>query len=322
MTEEPPRLRHNRELAEAYLSHSGIVSRYPKVSEQLETVPLETGKLFQHGYNPSIADHGGELVMAYRYHADDTLSTKLALATLEESGAVKSNRTLALNGKSVEDPKLHTMNGALWMSYVESTWPDVPPNAVVKHGVFINGEVGAMVQPSIGKNDWTAIEKNWVFFSHKDVLFCIYQCSPVHEIWSLNEIHSGLPPLVTAAPAWPYGPIRGGTPPIEYEGKLLRFFHSALYNELTPDRWRYYAGCYLMEPEPPFAVVRVSKRPILYGSEIDDLTPKERQSVKPWKSKIVFPGGAVARDGYWLVSVGCNDSACCLVKVTPDALQL
>lgn len=314
MTEEPPRLKYNRELLEAYCPTQS--PRYSNVIDQLETIPLETGKLFAYGYNPSIAEHGGELVMAYRYHADSTLSTKLALAALDESGKVKSNRALEIPGKSVEDPKLYLSGSNLCMSYVESTWPDQTFKAVVKHGTFVNGELSHILKWEIGKNDWSRIEKNWVTFCRGDMQFILYQCSPTHVVHYLGDKYE------TPAPRWPYGPIRGGTPPVEYEGKLLRFFHSALYNELTPDRWRYYMGAYLMEPEPPFAVVRVSKKPILYGSEIDNLSPGQRRFVPHWKSKIVFPGGVVVRDGYWIVSVGVNDSACALVKVRPADLQL
>jgi hypothetical protein len=72
----------------------------------------------------------------------------------------------------------------------------------------------------------------------------------------------------------------------------------------------------------PFAVVRVSRRPILFGSEIDSLTLEQRQACKHFKANVVFPGGVVVRDGYWLLALGVNDSACAVAKVTPAALNL
>ena len=72
----------------------------------------------------------------------------------------------------------------------------------------------------------------------------------------------------------------------------------------------------------PDDVVRVSRKPILYGSEIDDLKVEQRKACVHWKANVVFPGGAVARDGYWLLSVGVNDSACVIAKVKPETLNL
>jgi hypothetical protein len=312
MSVESPSFKHNHDLAAAYIAKSGVLSRYPKVSEQLECLPLDTSKLYPFGYNPSIADHGGEIVMVYRYHSDKTLSTKLAI----HSPPAGSNRSLGIPGKSLEDPRLWLSGNKLCLSWVESDWPSVPPHAVVKCGEFSSGEVVNVVQPPFGHNDWSGIEKNWVPFEHAGAPVFIYQCHPSHRVSGHETVWE------TAGPRWPYGDIRGGTPPVEYEGKLLRFFHSRLDNEWIPPRHRYFVGAYLMEPEPPFAVVRVSRRPILYGSEVDSLTPDQRKACIHWKTKVVFPGGVVVRDGHWLLSVGVNDSACAIVKVKPENLNL
>lgn len=313
------RLVHNRELCAAYVKTSGVHSRYPKVSEQIETLSLETGKLFKHGYNPSICEHGGELVMAYRYHSDSTLSTKIGFAALEESGVVKSNRPLAIEGKSVEDPKLFVDNSTLRMSWVESRFPD-ELKATVKCGRFDNGELFGIEQPQLGKNDWTGVEKNWVFFKHDAWIWVIYECT-THAVYRLSDNwnYTGSYHSEDHTLRWPYGAIKGGTPPVEYDGKLLRFFHATLDNEFTPNRRRYYIGAYLMEPEPPFTVVRVSRKPIIYGSEVCDV--KQRDCFH-FKQNVVFPSGIVVRDGCWLVSLGANDCQSVIAKVRPENLNL
>jgi predicted GH43/DUF377 family glycosyl hydrolase len=172
------------------------------------------------------------------------------------------------------------------------------------------------VQPVFGHNDWTGLEKNWVPFEYDGALVIIYQCCPTHRVSGLETVWE------TSGPRWPYGEIRGGTPPVEYEGNWLRFFHSHLQNELNPPHHRYYVGAYLMEPAPPFKVVRVSRKPVLYGSEADDLTPEQRKSCPHWKRNVVFPGGIVTKLDGWLLSVGVNDSACAIVKIKPESLNL
>ena len=113
--------------------------------------------------------------------------------------------------------------------------------------------------------------------------------------------------------------------PLEYDGKLLRFFHSTLDNEFAfPNRMvgyrRYFLGACLMDPTPPFQTVAVSRKPIVYGSEICGAPVPP--GVVNLNSRVVFPGGAIARDGYWVVAVGVNDYHCALLKITPKELNL
>lgn len=308
-----PRIIHNRELCAAYVKTSGVHSRYPKVSEQIETLPLETGKLHPHGYNPSIIDRG-KILMVYRFHSGG-LATKLSLAELDDFGKVESDIALEIEGKSIEDAKWFELGGLAFLSWVESMYPDTLAS-VVKYSPFGHSSFySTPQQPAIGENDGTTTQKNWVFFEFRSRICVLYQCSPTHQIFDLESKAV----YETPAPRWPYGTIKGGTPPVEYEGKLLRFFHATLDNELTPNRRRYYIGAYLMEPEPPFAVVRVSRKPIIYGSEVCDV--KQRDCFH-YKQNVVFPSGIVVRDGYWIVSLGVNDCQCVIAKVKPENLNL
>jgi len=314
-----PRLKHNNDLAQAFMAEHKVYSRYPKVSEQVATEPLRLEGLKPFGYNPSITEHGGFTVMAYRYHADNTLATKLRYATLNPDGEVLRDIPLEAEGKSVEDPRLILRDKEVWMGFTSSIFPDQPYSAVIKFGRIKDGGIGEIIQPSIGKNDWSGTEKNWVFFTHEGRLNCIYRCHPQQEIYWLD----GLEPVntyTTAGPKWAYGPIKGGTPPVQYEGTLLRFFHSTLDNEFGKYNRRYYVGAYTMAAKPPYQVFRVSKKPIIYGSEVDDLKVKERPF--HWKANVVFPAGVTIQPYGWCVSVGINDSACLLAKVRPEDLNL
>ena len=117
---EAPRLKHNRDLAAAYIASAGSPPRWPKVSEQVECLPMETGKLFPNGYNPTIIDYGDSILMAYRYH-EGTLASKLATAQVSETGTVLNNTKLDAVGHSLEDPKFFKLrNGELWMSWIEA----------------------------------------------------------------------------------------------------------------------------------------------------------------------------------------------------------
>lgn len=297
--------KHNRELTEKYLAENKVYSRYPKVSEQVECVPLDTSGWHPFAYNPSIATKHGGFLVVYRWHPPQTKS-HLAFVELDDSFQM-TNKVEFGEG---EDPKLFKHEENVFCSYVDSTYPKRPFRSVVKY--FIGGD--AHKQPPLPGNDGTTMQKNWVFFYHKDVIYCIYQASPVQQVYQLDPL------MLMESPAlkWPYGELRGGTAPIEYEGKYLRFFHSSLDNEwggLGHPR-RYFVGAVLMDNEPPFKQIAVSKKPIIYGSEIDDLKVSKRPF--HWKSNVVFCSGAIPKNNVFIVSVGVNDSACVLTKIHPN----
>lgn len=321
-TETPARIRHNADLCTQFIAAHNVSARYPRVIEQVDYLPIEKGKLVRFGYNPSIIADGDGLLMAYRYHDGDTLATRLALAELDLSGKVLSNRTLEVNGEaiSVEDPKLFRFNGQVWIEWVQSTWPNTPVAAAVKYGRLEGNKVVNVHQPTV--NFPKPIEKNWVPMpAGEGLMRFIYESEPeqtILEVIDGNVCHA----LHSPGASWAYGPIRGGTVPLEYDGKLLRFFHSGLDNEFGPQRRRYFLGALLMEANPPFAVVAVGKKPIAYGSELDLLTGDERRKCIQHKRQVVFPGGAVAHEGEFLVSVGINDSGCAILRIKPDQLNL
>jgi len=311
--------KHNSELTAAYIKTSKIRSRYPEVSDQIECLPLETDKLIPFGYNPAITKMGDNLLMIYRYHSGGH-STQLAQSFVGMDGRVHMNEKLSISGHSLEDARFFNNGKTLGVSFVDSTMPNMPIRAVVKRGSYVAGTVGEVVQDSLPRNDSSSIQKNWVYFTHEERLFCIYQCHPVHSVYEIHEHANTL--YAAPAPKWAYGEVRGGTPPIPYEGKLLRFFHSRLMNELGNISHRYFVGAYLMNPEPPFAVVSVSKRPIAYGSESDSLTKEQRKACYHRKPNCVLPFGAVEHGNEFLVSIGINDAQCAIAKVKPENLNL
>jgi predicted GH43/DUF377 family glycosyl hydrolase len=181
-------------------------------------------------------------------------------------------------------------------------------------------QIKSFIQPVVPYNDFSTTQKNHVMFEHDGKLFSVYKCDP-HQVYELNEgkiieLHE------TPGVKWHYGEARGGTRPVPHEGKLLRFFHSSTRTGIGRVEHRYYIGAYLMEAHPPFAVLKVSKCPVIFGSEVDGLRPDNRKACDFWKENVVFVSGIIERKGHWLLSVGVNDSSMELVKVTAKDLNL
>lgn len=318
----PVRIRHNKDLAEAYMAHCPVYSRYPKVSQQVEVLASFSGTL-RNGYNPSLVDHDGQTLMVLRYHPVDTPATSLMLVTLKPDFSLDNTMPIELEGASVEDPKWFRWNDKLYMSWVQSSWPDQPPKSVVKYAMYEYETFQNITLPPLPNNDWSGMCKNLVFLESQGHLQCLYHLQP-STIFQLDGSSwrpetTSWSPGFESYPRWPYGTIRGGSNPVDYEGKWLRFFHGHLDNEFGMWSRRYYVGALLMEKEPPFNITRVSKKPILYGSEIDDL--KISQRPRHFKANVVFPGSCVARDGYWALPVGVNDCASLIVKIEPNRLN-
>ena len=92
---------------------------------------------------------------------------------------------------------------------------------------------------------------------------------------------------------WRYGIIRNGTPPVLVDGEYISFFHSSL--PWKGNYRRYFMGAVAFQAGAPFKPLRMTHEPLLAGSQND-----------PWsirKPPCVFPGGAIHKDGKWMVVV-------------------
>lgn len=316
-------LSHNLSESSRWLSSKGIVYTQKPIHEQVECIQINHKAINQFGYNPSIIKSGSSILMPYRWHHAGNWMTSLSMAELNDKFQVTNNLKIDITAPSAEDPRLFIRNGESWMSYTHATHHDKYPKCAIRYGKLVSGKmwtVAGQWLPAYGKNDGTAIEKNWQPFEHEGSLFFIYSSEPhtvirVHEEKILEEFKGN-------EALWPWGMIKGGSVPIPYQGYLLRFFHSRLDNEPPPLFFRYYVGAMLMKNYPPFEVVKISREPILIGSEADEFDAATMTQCVHRKANVVFPGGAIEIDGGWLLAVGVNDCACVLAKIKPDDLKL
>ena len=128
ITEEPARLKHNRELADKYYAANNDPKRYPWVGEQIPTLALEEA-LYPFGYNPTIIGRGMKrccsaiVTTPTRFQPNSRWPRSWKVAKRSRNGAQ------ILPGRSVEDPKFFTVAGKLHLSWVETKWPDTVKEA-------------------------------------------------------------------------------------------------------------------------------------------------------------------------------------------------
>lgn len=147
-------------------------------------------------------------------------------------------------------------------------------------------------------------------------LFCIWQMYPEHIVLQLDESGSVLKEHKTTPPPCSFGTPRGGTGPLPYKGEWIRFCHALQINDRSDQYWTYHLAAILMEPQPPFAITKISSHPIMTGTE------QYFHGNPRWKPRVLIPYGAVRYGDGWRVSVGVNDSACGMVDIKEQHLNL
>jgi predicted GH43/DUF377 family glycosyl hydrolase len=316
------------------------VSTAPKTSSTTvpsftEQTPWPSGYFtFPHApytyhYNPSIASANGALHLFTRRHRFN-----LEAVT---GGTLKGNRSDLSIWRIRDNMTLHPtpILPTMPARYPNEMWED--PRAMVgQDGVtylsfatWIHHKQWA-VRQSFAKlsNDWRTLtplwetpyggnnrrpdqgqrnEKNWIWFQHDNQWHCQYSINP-GDVFKVDALGNATESWQTkeVAHSWEHGlPLRGGTPPTRIGNEYVAFFHTSTVWQ-KPKR-RYYMGAYTFEAKPPFAIKRMTMKPLLSGSDQDF-----RALGGPL---VIFPCGAHYNAGEWLVVFGVNDEACGWIKI-------
>lgn len=277
------------------------------------------------GYNPSICDFAGSTWIAYRWHDRNDWRTNLELATLNPQFQVISSQPIkvpnAIETQSIEDPHLFVHNRDLWMSFVVSKYPTTIFSNYIAYGRLTHREgawhINGFYRVDYGRNrSHNGMEKNWLFFSYENHLYCIYSCGQFQTILRI-EGESAEDDFQSPALQWNYGTVKGGSVPVEFNGNWLRFFHSRLDTNPGSIRHRYFCGAIVMENKNPFRMLQISKWPVILGDEGCDIN-----GIKHYKPNVVFVGGCVKRQDQFVVSYGYNDCQCRLASISEKDLNL
>lgn len=144
-------------------------------------------------------------------------------------------------------------------------------------------------------------QKNWTYFFRHDRLHLHYKADPWVVAVFKDDWHEGRMVHVGPSVTWPYGVIRGGTPPVDIDGMMVTFFHSSM------PWWgryrRYYMGALAFRADAPFTPISITMEPLITGSTAEHWSPR--------KPACIFPCGAVIRGSDILISAGVNDLRSC-----------
>lgn len=307
----------------------------PSVFAQVQATAVDSRRLLEspRHWNAGLLRYQDRLWMTYRYHLrEEAGRCATAIVELDEKfEPVGAGQRLMLSGPTGtehhEDARLFMLGGKVHVSYTEMRGyrPGVDYTCVMKYAELrLRGrrwEVVRAYHPQFGRNDGRQKEKNWVFFETPTGLHAVYESAPRHIVIRL-EADRVVENFVSASPAWNFGQVRGGTPPLlQPDGTFLSVFHSSLPTEIPPHYVRYYAGAYSFAGVAPFAPQQISTRPILAGSE-EDGHKVDPRLVDGWKPLCVFPCGLSPDTDGWLMSFGINDWGCAIARVAKESFHL
>lgn len=212
--------------------------------------------------------------------------------------------------ESWEDPRIIEVDGKTFMGV--AAWIPGQRSIHVNQRIALLDEKDNVKEhwaPTYGKNGrnphWSSgNEKNWAWFEHAGRLCFVYQHHP-HVV-----VETDGPRVITHhstehSGKWNRGEIRGGTNPVRIGDEYLAFYHSSMPWKTIPkygERRRYFMGAYTFEAKAPFKVTRITREPLLTGSEFDP--------VIPGSPAVVFPCGLVIEpSGSLYCTYGVNDCA-------------
>jgi beta-1,4-mannooligosaccharide phosphorylase len=271
-------------------------------------------------FNPSLVDRpdGRWLIARKSKHMNSIMAFRLQGDRVVGQG-VAVPIAARQDGEHFEDPRAFWHLGRIWLSCCNFMWGPVYTGAhqvlceigmdwrMIRRYDVVYGGNGNHVG---GNHRW---EKNWLWFFHDGVPHMIYTTLPhvvvqFDEKFNARQQYSTMPKRIS----WPWGEPRGGTPPVRIGDEYWTFFHSSSDWKQMVSR-RYHMGCYTFSAKPPFAMKRYTQMPILSGSQYDRFAHP--------KPLVVFPCGAILKNGVWQISLGVNDLDCALMEIPHSELE-
>ena len=283
-------------------------------------------------FNPSIAEHGGQRILAFRVVLPDMVR-RVAMCRLDERFRVIDGSVVPLSDLLVDggdwhaDPRMCSFGDRLLLHFNSGARK---PNDIflVELDPDTLRPIGRCCPLLLG-HPRAPVEKNWMFFAHDDVLYAVYSIVP-HRVLRVDLNGSG-PVRCTSVhcTGWDAGALvvnhgepRGSTPPVRIGDSFHSFFHTRYQRPFARrvigalrgfslESFTYGTGAYRFRAAPPF-------EPESFTPELLFEPPMRPQSPRPslacWNDSAIYASGAVLEGAEWVVSAGFHDDGCVLMR--------
>lgn len=283
-------------------------------------------------FNPSIIKINGRFLMSFRSRNPKTgRATLVGMIWLDKNFApLGAPQILQIEkGKDpsfyIQDPRLVEIEGKLYMVFSdlwkneESEKRRMCIGEIEYDGIRFLLKNRKFLLNFDGEKD-NKFEKNWVPFEYDNHLLLAYSLSPHKVFYPIFEKNKCTTVGFSRGNNyWNWGKLRGGTPGLLIGKYYLSFFHSStLLTTVQSDEkpmMHYFIGAYLFDKDPPFAIKKISPKPIVKKEFY------EGPMYNTWKPlRVVFPGGFVYDEKSIWVFYGRQDHEIWVVKLDKKGL--
>jgi predicted GH43/DUF377 family glycosyl hydrolase len=174
------------------------------------------------------------------------------------------------------------------------------------------------------KGGANSIEKNWGLFESEQQLYAVYSLAPFELLRLSNHTDSSLEFESVLKNDWrssqlfpAFDTLRGGAPPVIYNGKMYMVFHSITRPLL---RKRYQAGVLVTSTDTCFSPIQITTSPLKLSNPFGEQFsyPRLNNTVR----EVMYPCGAFIQNDSLCIAYGVNDEHVMLDSVAIDALNL
>jgi len=306
----------------------------PNLDDGAQDFVLETKQIsfkeFPQAFNPSVIRWKGELLLVFRTYQPKTRAThEIAICRLDENFdpidtpqliKFKSSDPYCLLKR--QDPRLIALGDRLYIVYNNVINDEIRRMIVAElhedsHGYYVNSsECFLHFEGEIPARS----EKNWTPFEYMGQLYLTYSMIPHRIMEPLFETSTcRVATSSLSSIKWNWGVLRGGTPAVREGDEYIAFFHScksmATQHSNGKSIPHYFMGAYTFSAHPPFAITRISSKPIFAKNFYNG------KAYKTWKPVcVVFPGGFISDERYFWVFYGRQDHEIWVAKLDKEAL--
>lgn len=225
------------------------------------------------------------------------------------------------NGLHVEDPRVIRNDSNWFVLYTDGIRMGVAKldeecNTLYTHYLQVPDHLVKTI-------DSDGREKNWIPIKFVDgYLHVLYSESP-RTIFKYSDKLTHLQLVKTSNLPWyninwDHGFIRGGCPPVSYDGdKYVWFFHSVKKapTYVNQESRIYMIGGYITKNEYPYEPLQITVLPVLIG------WPCHAVSKLMLQDNVVFPCGAIhKKDDTYIICMGINDYRIAYLEVSISKL--
>ena len=270
-------------------------------------------------FNPGAVVVDDVIHLLYR-GVDKTGTSRLGHATSRDGGMIAERLptpvlqpTAQWEEFGCEDPRISRMNGLFYVTYTAYSQRG-PRIALASTSDFSHFKKYGVIGPDVH-------DKDCVLFPEKvnGKIALLHRIDGRIQIAYFDDAQSLTNPVaywerylkdlarhevIRPKYHWETRKIGAGPPPIRTKEGWLVIYHGVSAERV------YRAGAFLLDLKDPQQVIARSRAPIL-----EPETEFEKRGVVP---NVVFPEGAVVRDGELVVYYGGADRVCCAAKVSLD----